>query len=222
MGSKLTRIADYATVLPGFAVKTAVVHAPEGRYQLVQGRHLTPGVPYRFTEKDSLRMSPQRPPAAERCVYPGDILFASRGGNNYAVCLEAVPDPSIAPATFYILRPAAGTDAHYLAWCLNQAPAQAAIAQIRTGAATPIVQRDAFINITIALPSLDEQRRIARLAALMSRERELLRRLATETEHYHALIGRRLLERRLPAGNCRPEVGAPKQAGAPITNGHDR
>ena len=193
MGMKQTRVVDCATVLPGFAVKSAVVHAPGGRYQLIQGRHLTPGVPYRFTEQDSLRMSPRRRPSDERCVYAGDVLFASRGGNNYAVCLEAVPEPSIAPATFYILRPAADTDAHYLAWCINQAPVQAAIAQIRTGAATPIVQRDAFAGIMIPLPALDEQRRIARLAALMNRERGLLRQLAEETEHYHALIGRRLL-----------------------------
>jgi hypothetical protein len=192
MVRKLTRISDCATVLPGFSVKGRVEHDPSGRYQIIQGKHLTDGAPYRYDERDEVRISTDRPVDKYR-VYPGDVLFASRGISNYAVCVDEIPERTIAPATFYILRPKPGTDPHYLAWCLNQAPVQAAIAQTRTGAATPIVQRDSFESISIPLPPLEEQQRIAHLAALMGRERALLQRLAEETERYHSLLGRQLL-----------------------------
>ncbi|MBW9267382.1 MAG: restriction endonuclease subunit S [Candidatus Thiodiazotropha sp. (ex. Lucinisca nassula)] len=192
MAKQHVRIGDCAEVLPGYSVKGRVEHDPRGRYQIIQGKHLTEGVPYRYQEQDKLRIDTDRP-VENYLVQVGDVLFASRGLSNYAVCLEDVPESTIAPATFYILRPKQGTDAHYLAWCLNQAPVQAAIAQTRTGAATPIIQRNALADVSIPLPLIEEQQRIARLAELMGRERQLLQQLQHETERYHNLLGRKIL-----------------------------
>lgn len=198
---RTVRIGDVAEVRPGYAVKGRVEPEPDGPYQLIQGKHLNPGEPYSYRPEDALRITPARK-ADPYLVHPGDLLIASRGTSNYAVELRDVPPMTIAPATFYILRRRADLLAAdyvpaYLAWVLGQPPLQAQIAQIRTGAATPILQREDFNAITIPLPPLAEQERIARIAALMQRERLLLRRLEQATNRYHAAIGSTLLAGRL-------------------------
>ena len=194
-------IGDVAEVLPGYAVKGRVEDEANGRYQLIQGRHLSPGQPYRYRAQDALCITPRR--HVERyLVAPGDVLLASRGNVNYAVEIEAVPPQTIAPATFYILRPRGdlitnGYVPSYLAWVLGQPPIQAQIAQLRTSAATPIVQREDFNRVMIPLPPLEEQSRIARLAGLMQRERSLLDQLTAATDRRHDAIGTTLLQGRL-------------------------
>ncbi|WP_295408816.1 restriction endonuclease subunit S [uncultured Thiocystis sp.] len=185
-------ISEVAAVLPGYALKGSVVPDPDGRYQLIQGKHLIPGEPYHYLDAHRLRIKPAHKADRYR-VGPGDVLIASRGTANYAVVIESVPEPTIAPATFYILRPGPEVDAAYLAWVLEQPIVQAQIAQVRTGAATPILQREDFANVRIPLPPLAEQRRITQTVVLMRRERQLLRRLDTATSRYHEAIGRALL-----------------------------
>lgn len=192
-------LGEVVKVLPGYAVKCRVEPQPDGRYQLIQGRHLTPGQPYRYLPEHRLRIDPERPAEPYR-VQPGDVLVASRGNLNYAVGILDVPEPTIAPATFYILRPGPEVLAAYLAWTLEQPEVLAQMAQVRTsGAATPILQRADFKAVRIPLPPLARQAEIAALAALMARERRLLAQLAETTGRYHESIGRALLRGRVQA-----------------------
>lgn len=202
MTTQQVTIGEVAEVLPGYALKGRVEPDAAGRYQLIQGKHLTPGEPYRFEPSHEVRITPQGNVERYRVV-PGDVLFASRGTANYAVEIQDVPHETIAPATFYILRPRNDFVSHchpsYLAWVLEQAPIQAQITQLRTGAATPIVPREDLKAVTLPLPPPEEQARIAHLARLMQLERQLLRHRHAATEHYHQAIGRALFAGRLHA-----------------------
>ena len=148
---------------------------------------------YEYTEADHLKIIPGRDPG-RYLLRPGDVLFMSRGLRNTAAVIGSIPKRTIAPLSFYVIRPKAGVDPAYLAWCLNQAPAQTAITQIRTGAGTPLVPRKEFGEITIPLPPIEVQRRIARLGALMGRERHLVAQLREVTERAHRLLGQQLIE----------------------------
>ncbi len=93
-----------------------------------------------------------------------------------------------------ILHPHEGiVDPGYLAWCLNQAPIQARITQIRTGAGTPIVQRKVFADITIPVPSLDRQRQLTALGDLMAKEQRIRKNLVEESNKLHRALGQQLL-----------------------------
>jgi hypothetical protein len=118
----------------------------------------------------------------------------SRGTRNRAWVIADVPAPTIVPVSFYILRPWDGIEPRYLAWYLNQAPAQAAIDQIRTGAGTPIVQRTAFERLEVAVPPFEAQRRIGELSELQARERELRASLADATDRIQAATGREIIK----------------------------
>jgi len=193
MSVQMTRIADCAEVLPGYALKVRAEHEPEGTHQVILGKHLSEGRPYRYAPEHELRITPKGPVDKYR-VSAGDVLFISRGSRNHAARVESVPDTAVASATFYILHPHDGIDAGYLAWCLNQAPIQAQIGQVRTGAGTPIVQRKVFADITIPVPSLDKQRQLAAMGDLMAQEQQIRQQLMKETSTLHRALGQQILQ----------------------------
>ena len=185
-------LAECAEVLPGFSVLGRVEHDPKGTHQLVITKHLTEGVPYTYRSADSLRINPGR--ATEKYeVRAEDVLFMSRGNRNLAWAISEVPGATIAPVSFYVLRPKAGVLAPYLAWYLDQQPAQAAIDKMRTGAGTPIVQRKVFKQLQVVVPPLVVQRQIADLADLLAQEKTLGQRLTEAAERARVAIGRQII-----------------------------
>ena len=192
--TRVMPLGDCAVVLPGFSVRGKMEHDPDGTYQLVLSRHLTDGAAYVYEPAHELRIDAGDRDATKYRFGAGDVLFMSRGVQNRAWVIEEVLDPTIPPVSFYILRPLEGLDGRYLAWYLNQTPAQAAIEQIRTGAGTPIVQRRAFENMEIVVPPVARQREIAEFAELLARERDLRNRLAQATDRSHRMIGQKLIE----------------------------
>lgn len=192
-GTRAMALSDCARVLPGFSVAGRIEHDPDGTHQLILTKHLVDGVPYRYQKADELRIAP-RARAEEYLVIPGDVLFMSRGTRNRAWVIAAVQPLTIAPVSFYRLRPGPMIDAEYLAWFLNQPAAQTAIGQVRTGAGTPLVQRQGFEQIEVLVPPLDRQRAIAALGRSLAEERLLRQRLADATERLHQALGQAIIQ----------------------------
>jgi restriction endonuclease S subunit len=192
MATKKIRIIDCADVRPGYSAKGAIANDPEGSLHVVIAQHVTKGEPYRYVDEHSLLITP--PKFYDKyLVVPGDILFMSRGSNNYAVLVESVPQPAIAPLTFFIIRPKENVIPSYLAWCLDQDVVKAQLNEIRTGVGTPMIPSNAFRDITIPLPSLDVQRHITDLSRLQTREKLLLQQLVEETERRQQATNKKII-----------------------------
>lgn len=192
MTIKYVRIEDCADLRPGFSAKSAIVNDPEGTLQVITAQHITKGEAYRYNENHSLLISP--PKFYEKyLVRPGDILFMSRGISNYAVLIESIPDPTIAPLTFFIIRPKQNVLPAYLVWYLNQDMMKAKLNEIRSGAGTPMIPSKDFRELFIPLPPLVTQKKIAEVGQLQMCEKQLLKQLANETDRLHQAIGRSLL-----------------------------
>lgn len=192
MRTQMKKVAECAEVLPGFALKARAEHEPEGAYQVVMAKHLSDCMPYRYIDEHELRMTPAGSPENYR-VQKGDVLFISRGVRNCAAVIESVPEKTIASATFYILRARSPIVPAYLAWCLNQPPMQAQIGQIRTGAGTPIVQRNVLGDIQIPVPPVKEQQHIVELGALMAAELDIRKKLLEATEVYQRMVSQKII-----------------------------
>lgn len=107
-------------------------------------------------------------------VTAGDVLFLSRGTRLIAAAIEQPLHRTIAPGYFFIIRV---TDDRvlpaYLAWYINQTPAQNRLKPSHAGTHMPIVPKSAFDSLEIDLPPLNVQRAIVNIAALARRERQL-------------------------------------------------
>ena len=188
---KLAAIGDVAEVRPGLSTGTRMEHMEGGTHQLILSRHLVPGQGYRYADAHLFTINPGR--EADRYVVKrGDVLFMSRGTRNVASWIVEVPERAVAPVSFYVLRPRGAIEPGYLTWWLNQPTAQQAIADIRTGAGTPIVQRKTFAELRIPLPDFATQQTIASLGEVMTTEFNLLEQLATASQRLHDLTSERI------------------------------
>lgn len=194
MKTRIVRIMDCAEVLPGFSTQEALRNEPGGIYQVVMGKHLTRGEPYVYKEEDRLRIAPVRD-LSRYVLAQGDILYLAKGGNTYPVLIDSVPESTVAPATFFILSPRPNLVPEYLVWCLEQAPTEALIGALQTGAGTPTIPRKGFMEITVPLPDMATQHRIGDLWRLQHRERKLQQQLLVESIILQRLTGKRLFEK---------------------------
>ncbi len=188
MKATAVKIKDIAEVLPGFSTKGAIKNEPGGTHQVIMARHLTKDKPHKYIEEHHLRITPERN-VDKYTLHPGDILFMSRGSKNLAYLLESFPEPAIAPSTFYILKPQEGVVPGYLSWCINQIAIQVQLNELRTGAGAPMIPRQGFMDVWIPLPDLENQKKFAELAALLSEEYSLRKNILEETEKLHTIIG---------------------------------
>ena len=193
MKTAIVPIKACADVLPGFSIKSSITHDPNGTHQIIIARHLPKVGPYEYRKKHELRIRPEKP-VDRYLVSSGDILFMSRGMYNRAILLNTVTDQTLATASFYIIKPKKMVDPGFMSWCLNQEPFQLKIAEIRTGAGTPLVPRTDFSEIKIVLPPMEKQRKIAEIGSLILHEKRLANSMLKKIELKHRLLGKRIIE----------------------------
>ena len=147
-----------------------------------------------------------------RCVWPdrlsdrylvqaGDVIFRPRGDRNTAAILDArFREPAVVLIPLFILRPKRHTVLPaFLAWAINQPPAQRHFDRVARGTNMRMVLRPGLENLEVDLPAMEDQRRIVAIDALAQRERALTVRAAEMREQ---LITRTLGS--LASGTHRP------------------
>lgn len=141
---------------------------------MLQGKDL--GHSQQISHDGLLRLEPMGS-ASKYLISPDDVLFQARGYSNQAFHIEAIPDRVLAAATFYILKVrASNLLPGYLAWFLNQKPAQNYFkTHANTSSAVSYVSKEVLINLEISIPDLETQTKIQAIQAAWDHEKNLLK-----------------------------------------------
>jgi hypothetical protein len=108
-------------------------------------------------------------------IRQGDVLFLAKGQDNFACPVNRVTNHVLAANSFYIIRSdQAKILPDYLAWWLNQAPAQEYIQLNRSGSSLPFLSVSALSHLEIPIPDFEMQRKIGELELLRKKEADLL------------------------------------------------
>jgi hypothetical protein len=155
----------------GFAFRIAIPEVVNGGAWAVQLRDFHQGQGPNWQTVIETKLP--REPKETEWLKSGHILVALRGARFFAALLEDVPPRTVASGQFMVLKV---KDAHvldpgFLAWQLNQAPAQAWFDAHARGAVLRHLTRDVIESIRIAVPPLAFQKSVANLAQLAKRER---------------------------------------------------
>jgi restriction endonuclease S subunit len=114
---------------------------------------------------------------------PGDIVFAARGQNNYALCFDEVPVPTVCSQYFFLLRvKSSALLPGFLAWQMNRQPAQRYFAQHAEGSDQIGIRRGVLEALPIVVPCIEQQRQIAALDKAAHEERKALQALIHNRE----------------------------------------
>ncbi|MAT64337.1 MAG: hypothetical protein CMQ43_12575 [Gammaproteobacteria bacterium] len=185
----LTKVAE---ARPGYPFRGAVEETTNGDVAVVQIRNADPerGVDWSAVVRTTLT-GRKRPD----WLRPGDVLFAARGNRNVATYIDHVPGLAVCAPQFFLLRARSESVLPaYLAWYLNQPPAQRYFEISAEGSFITSIRRAELEKLPVPVPSVERQRLIARLADAARREKELTEKLIRNREQQLRLVAFDLIE----------------------------
>lgn len=108
-------------------------------------------------------------------VRAGDVVFRSRGERNTASALdERFEEPALAVLPLMVLRPKPDVvTPDYLAWAINQPPAQRHFDNTARGTNIRMVPRSSLDDLELDVPDLATQQKILAIDTLAAREQKL-------------------------------------------------
>jgi len=164
-------LKDIATIRSGYLFRERIIPDASGQYQVVQVGDITPDAG--FSNVSLVRVSL---PDVKRSqiLEPGDVLFISRGPRKQAVAITRPVENAIATSQFFVLRPAENVLPEYLAWYVNQRPAQRYIEEHSTGTSASLINLEAMKRLPVETPPVETQARVTKIHQLSLREKELM------------------------------------------------
>jgi hypothetical protein len=184
-------LSQVCSILTGFTARGRLDPAEHGGVLALQLRDILPNG---SVASDSLTRIQLDNVPERYLVRTGDVVFRSRGERNTAAVVnESITEPAMVVLPLMILRPNTQLlSGAYLAWAINQEPAQRHFEVAAQGTSLRMVSRTSLEALTIAVPDFQTQQRILLIDALAERERELAQQLNLKR---HELIRRVLIER---------------------------
>lgn len=173
-GVRTAPITEAARLFSGYHFRWAIREYPEGPLPVLQVNDFDRRS--RFDADRLARIQPDFDPSPY-LLEQGDVLFLARGSRNWA---RTATDAAgmITPGNFYVLRPdPERADPVYLAWWLNASAAQRQIGSARRGTRVRFIPLSEFRSLTVPLPPLAQQRRIAEFHRLATQEYAIMTRL---------------------------------------------
>ncbi|MBX9864865.1 MAG: restriction endonuclease subunit S [Hyphomicrobium sp.] len=173
------RLADACTIHTGYTARGRLEPTTVGGVLAIQLRDISPDG---LVDPERLTRVQLEDLADRYFVRAGDVVFRSRGERNTASALdERLREPALAVLPLMVLRPNRNVvTPAYLAWAINQPPAQRHFDIAARGTNIRMIPRSSLDDLELDVPDIETQERIVVIDALAERERELTQ-LAAET-----------------------------------------
>ena len=170
------KIKDIADIQIGYQFRKKIEPVTDGTHALVQMRDFNDHNNLNYSELSRVKLA-ELPD--KYLVNQNDVLFLSRGHSNFAFPITDPLESTIAASYFFILKVRSDKVLpEYLAWYINQSPAQGYLHNIaRRGTHMPLIPKSIFENLKVYVPDIETQKNIIELNGLLNREKELLERL---------------------------------------------
>lgn len=166
------RLADVCTIHTGYTARGRLEPTIGGGVLAIQLRDISSGG---LVDPAQLMRVQLKDLADRYFVRAGDVVFRSRGERNTASVLdERLQEPALAVLPLIVLRPKRDVVMpEYLAWAINQPPAQRHFDSAARGTNIRMIPRSSLDDLELSVPDMETQEKIVRIDALAEREREL-------------------------------------------------
>ena len=173
MKKKITEIAD---VQIGYQFRKKIEPADDGTNRVIQIRDFDENHTLNRECLSRVRIDKS---TEQYLIHQGDVLFLSRGHRNWAAPIIDELQNTVAAGHFFVIKVRNEIILpEYLAWYINQSPAQEYIHNIaRRGTHMPLVTLSAFKGLPVDVPDMAIQYKIVGLSRLIEKEKKLLAEL---------------------------------------------
>jgi restriction endonuclease S subunit len=115
----------------------------------------------------------------------GDVLFAAKGREFFAVLYDGTYEPAVASSTFLVLQvQAKNVLPEYVVWFLNHTKTQLLLTTFARGTAISSISKSTLEQIEILIPSLSKQNSILEFSNLQQQERKLQQQIMQLKQEY--------------------------------------
>ena len=165
------RISQIAEIKSGYLFKKGIDPAKDGNVSVVQLKDVDDRG---FLKLEGLQRISLDKIASENFLSVGDILLKAKTNNPVsAVFREKLPN-TIATAHYFIISiKKADVLPGYLAWYLNQRPAQIYFERNAGGTRIQVINKQILGDLEVVIPDLEAQERIEKIYQLHQREQNL-------------------------------------------------
>ncbi len=181
------KIKKLATVQMGYSFRSRLEASQDGGVAVIQMKDLLHD---NTVDCKSLTRINMKIIKEHHLVQKGDLVFRSRGHVNTAAILCEDPGEAVVAAPLLrirVIRPDKLLP-EYLNWYISQRDAQIFLASRAKGTVQKMISKQTIEDMEVTLPSLEKQKNIVELAALIAREKTLLYTLADRREQYISTV----------------------------------
>jgi restriction endonuclease S subunit len=173
---KILKVGDIARVSAGYPLRGSAESLAAGDIRLIQLKNTNPDSTIDWTKVSSVSLPSKREP---NWLTNEDVIFSARGTRTFAYTLDDVPSKTVCAPQFFVLSVSSikSLSPHFLAWQLNQKPAQDYFQRNATGSHIMNIRRAVLEELEITVPSMNRQMTIVAFWKAAQKERSLLNRL---------------------------------------------
>ena len=167
----MKNISDIAQLQSGILFKEGIKSSSEGNIRIIQLKN----VDARGNLDTSDLQQSDLAIWEAKLVRQGDVIFKAKTNHPVAAVIKEELKSTIVTAHYFILRiKDSSVLPGYIAWYLNQKPAQMYFDKHAGGTRIQVVNMQTLGNLSIAIPSLEVQKKIVNLYDLHQREEALV------------------------------------------------
>lgn len=185
-------LGTVADIRVGHPFRGAIPETPKGDVRVIQLRDLTRGG---LKDCDALLTTTVDSRKEPEWVRDQDLVFVARGWSNYAALVTNPPPRTVCSPHLYLMR-VLRPDwllPGFLAWQLQQEPAQRHLRQAAEGTLQVSIRRSELEKLQIRIPAIDQQRTILELQRVALAERDTYEALIKNRQTELAAITEKLL-----------------------------
>jgi len=163
-------LKNISEIRAGYSFRGRIEPKSGGRYSVVQIKDLDVGSLFQPGELLRTDLSDVN---SNHMLHRGDVLFVARGERKRAVVIDDIAPNTVFGSQFFGCRSKSGIDPTYLAWFINQKPAQRYFEEHSRGSNVQIIPKEALGRLVVTVPPLAIQQRIAQVYRLSQLEIKL-------------------------------------------------
>jgi len=188
------RLTDVSSIYSGYPFRGRIIEKSDGFAHVVQMKEVDRFNGIRWGHL-TLADLPGRAPS--RWLESGDIVFVARGASNYAVVADTPPERTVLSPHFFQIRIYENSEIlpEFLAWQLNQAPAQKYFAQSAEGSAVVGVRKGMLENLEIICPPLSEQKQIMQAVHCWNEQQQLIQSISDKHQQLMVAIAKNVFNK---------------------------
>ncbi|WP_027392982.1 restriction endonuclease subunit S [Aquimarina latercula] len=165
----LKSILSYQGLSSGYSFRGKIKHVHNGGVRIIQLKDFEDN--YTSIGNDCFLIDSEKI-KSKYYLKTGNVLFIAKGTNNFAIVFKGLDDiPTIASSAIFVLKvnkDIANPD--FIAWYINQSKVQNYFKTNEAGTYVTSINKTTLENTPIALPSLELQAKIAKIANLHNKE----------------------------------------------------